>query len=110
MQGPAVASVGRTLAIAWFTAGDKGRGRVNVAFSRDGGRSFAEPVRVDQEKPTGRVDLTLVDEQRAVVSWLERGKIRLRWVGPDGPLSDPVILAETGDSRAGGFPRMGRID
>ncbi len=105
VNGPAVASSGNTVATAWFT-GQGGKGQVYVGFSDDGGRSFGEPVRVDEIKPLGRVDVVLVDERTAIVSWLGQGEIRLRWIGPAGPLGPPRVVARTSESRASGFPRM----
>src|SRR4029434_9739704 len=46
VNGPAVSASGRTVAVAWFNA-LKEEGKAFVAFSRDGGRTFGAPVRVD---------------------------------------------------------------
>jgi hypothetical protein len=108
VNGPAVAASGDAVAVAWFT-GASGEGRVHVAFSADGGRSFGEPVPVSEAGSLGRVDVALVDADTAAVSWLERGRIRLRRFGRSGPLGDPLTVARTDESRASGFPRMARL-
>jgi hypothetical protein len=58
VNGPALASRGDTVAIAWFT-GAQDTARVHVAFSVDGGARFAAPVRVDGGTPAGRVGIAL---------------------------------------------------
>jgi hypothetical protein len=108
VNGPALAATGDRVACAWFTAPDR-LGSVRVAFSEDGGRSFGDPIRIDSGKPVGRVDVVQLDDGTAVVSWLEAGAVRLRWVTADGPLSVSRIAAATEESRASGFPRLERL-
>jgi len=107
VNGPALAVSGEHVAAAWFTA-PRQEGTVNVAFSTDGGDTFGEPLRVAGTR-VGRVDVVLLDDGTAVVSWLERGAIRLLWVDESGPRSEPLVAAEADESRAGGFPRMARL-
>ena len=83
---------------------------MQVGFSTDNGESFGKPVRVDGGKPAGRVDVALLEDETAVVSWLEQGEIRLRRVGPSGPLGPPTVAAKTSESRASGFPRLARME
>ena len=56
------------VAVAWFTAPDQPR--VRLAFSADGGRTFGPPLEVASGKVVGRVDVVLLQDGRAVVSWL----------------------------------------
>jgi len=71
VNGPALAASGARVAIAWFTApGDSGR--VNVAFSDNAGATFSAPVRVDGGSPAGRVDVALLPDGAALVTWVER--------------------------------------
>ncbi len=70
VNGPAVAADGDTVVVAWFTAPDQPR--VRLAFSQDGGRSFAPPIEVASGKVVGRVDVVALTAGRAVVSWLGR--------------------------------------
>lgn len=108
VNGPAVAAHGATVAVAWFTAPDMPR--VRLAFSSDAGRRFAPPLEVAAGRLAGRVDIVLLDEQRAVVSWLAEGasgaEIRAQLWNRDGPASAPLTVASTSVERASGFPRM----
>ena len=111
-NGPAVAAAGARVAVAWFTAaGDSPK--VNVAFSADAGASFAAPVRIDAGQPVGWADVLLLDDGRALVSWLERtgdgvGEIRLRAVSPDGGLGAPLTVATASSGRGTGIPMIAR--
>jgi hypothetical protein len=108
VNGPAVAAHGATVAVAWFTAPDMPR--VRLGFSDDAGAGFAPPLEVASGRLAGRVDVVLLDEQRAVVSWLADGasgvEIRAQLWTRDGPVSTPLTVARTSVERASGFPRM----
>lgn len=109
VNGPAIDAAGERVVTAWFTGADGGS--VRVAFSRDGGASFAPPVIVDPDQPPGRVDVALLDDG-AVVSWLARtptgGEARARFVSPDGTLGAASVIADMGAARASGFPVIAR--
>jgi hypothetical protein len=110
-NGPAVAASGTRVAVAWFTAA-AGVPAVNVAFSDDAGASFAAPRRVDGGQPVGWADVLLVNDGRALVSWLERtgdgvGEIRLRIVGADGATA-PLTVAAAPSGRSTGIPMIAR--
>ena len=110
VNGPQIAARGDNVAVAWFSApGDSAR--VQVAFSTDGGRTFGAPVRVDDGDPAGRVDVLMVDDEIAVVSWLERtggaAEVRARRVMSSGR-GPSVVVTTTASARASGFPRMAR--
>lgn len=112
VNGPALASRGDTVAIAWFT-GAQDTARVRVAFSVDGGRRFAAPVRVDGGTPAGRVGITLDENGDAIVSWLERvppedAEVRVRRVSRSGDMGAPATISRTKAARASGFPRIVR--
>jgi hypothetical protein len=112
VNGPALASRGDTVAIAWFT-GAQDTARVRVAFSVDGGKSFAAPVRVDGGTPAGRVGITLDVTGDAIVSWLERvppenAEVRVRRVARSGAMGEPFTVSRTSAARASGFPRIAR--
>jgi hypothetical protein len=112
VNGPAVAANGDTVAVAWFT-GAQDTARVRLAWSTDGGASFHAPVRADEGAPAGRVDLELLSDGTAALSWLERvdstsARVLLRRVTPSGKLLAPVVVATTNGSRASGFPKITR--
>lgn len=109
VNGPAVDARGSRVVVAWFTgAGDEAK--VHVAFSEDAGRTFAPPVQLDGGDPSGRVDVLLLDDGAAVVTWLERtggdeAELRMARVTRDG-LIRVGRVAGTQAARASGFPRM----
>jgi hypothetical protein len=112
VNGPALASRGDTVAIAWFT-GAQDTARVRVAFSVDGGQRFAAPVRVDGGTPAGRVGIPLDENGDAIVSWLERvppedAEVRVRRVSRAGEMGAPFVVSRTKAARASGFPRIVR--
>jgi len=112
VNGPALASRGDTVAIAWFT-GAQDTARVRVAFSVDGGQRFAAPVRVDGGAPAGRVGIALDENGDAIVSWLERvppedAEVRVRRVARSGEMGTPLTISRTKAARASGFPRIVR--
>lgn len=114
VNGPQADAAGRRVAVAWFTAADS-TPAVKLAFSTDGGGTFGAPVRVDGGNPEGRVDVQLLPEGAALVSWIERtgesrAEVRIRRVGADGRMGEPRTLAASSSARSTGFPRMVRAD
>ncbi len=109
VNGPALAANGARVVIAWFTApGDSGR--VNVAFSDNAGATFSAPVRVDGGSPAGRVDVAMMADGAALVTWVERvggdvAAVRARRIGRDGKVGAPMTIASSSAARASGFPR-----
>jgi hypothetical protein len=112
VNGPAIAASGNGVVTAWFTmSGDVPR--VRFARSDDGGATFGEALELDSEVPLGRVDIVLLDEGKAVVSWLRdtkpaHGELVVRRVGADGNLGPIQVVTTTGAGRPAGFPQMAR--
>jgi hypothetical protein len=108
VNGPAVAARGETVVVAWFTAPDLPR--VRLAFSSDAGRTFLPPVEVASGKVAGRVDIELLDDSRAVVSWLQDGangaEILAQPFTRSGAAAPAVVIARTSVARSSGFPQM----
>lgn len=111
VNGPAIASLGNQVVIAWFSAQDQ-TPQVKAVFSKDAGNTFSEPIKIDDGDPIGRVDVELLEDGSALVSWMEYsgddGAIKLRQVTPDGRTGPAWTVATTGSGRASGFPRMAR--
>jgi len=109
VNGPALSAGGRTVAVAWFTAADD-EGRAFVAFSTDGGGTFGPPIRVDDAGALGRVDVELLGDGSAVVSWIElahrRAALMARRVAQSGERSAATTIAELTSNRGSVFPRM----
>jgi hypothetical protein len=112
VNGPSVAADGRRVALAWYT-GEGDDPRVQVAFSSDAGATFGAPTRVDDGGTLGRVDVVLLADGSALVSWMsggaEGGANKVRRVAPDGALGPVAVIAQTDPSRSSGFPRMARV-
>jgi hypothetical protein len=112
VNGPQLSASGLDLVSAWFT-GAGGEPRVNLAFSRDGGATFGPPIRVDEGGPVGRVDVELLEDGTAIVTWLEASGdepgVMARWASPDGTLGPALLVTRTSGARASGFPRMTRL-
>lgn len=116
VNGPAVAADGTTVAASWFTEAD-GDPRVRAAISDDGGKDFSEPVTVADSSgastPVGRVDVAFTGD-RVAVSWLDEaagdgeqtGAVKVRQMGGDGELGEPVRVAESSPERRSGIPRI----
>jgi hypothetical protein len=104
VNGPRIVSHGAHAVAAWYTAAD-GKPTVLVAFSRDGGSTFAAPIRVDAGHPGGRVDVVLLGDGSAMATWVENtSQIVARRVTETGSL-DPVQTLGTSKA-AIGFPRI----
>ena len=111
VNGPSLDAFVDRVVAAWYTgAGDSGR--VLAAFSEDGGATFGEPARVDEGAPLGRVEVALLEDGSALVSWVEApgkaARIRARRMAGDGSLEPAQTIARISATRASGFPRMAR--
>ncbi len=108
VNGPAVAARGDEVAVAWFTAPD--RPRVRLAFSADGGRSFDAPIEVSTGRTAGRVDVVLLQDGRAVVSWLAEspsgGALLAQPFTRHGAAAAATMIADQSVARSSGFPQM----
>ena len=109
VNGPALSARGRNVAAAWFTAKDD-QPRSFVAFSKDAGRTFAPPLRVDDEASLGRVDVELLPDGSAAVAYIEfasqRADFRLRRVTADGQKGPAVTISNVAGNRSSGYPRV----
>ncbi len=118
VNGPMVATAGKAVTVAWFTAVGN-TPKTQIAFSSDGGRSLAAPNRVDAAPTLGRVGLVMVGEDRALVSSIERAQpgaalvraqpganLVVRDIRRDGPAGAPVTIAPMSPDRTSGFPRV----
>jgi hypothetical protein len=111
VNGPALSAKGRDVAIAWFTAvGDQGH--VYAAFSANAGEAFGQPVRIDDVGAVGRVDVELLADGSAAVTWIEfanqRSEFRIRRVERDGSRSASIAVSAIASGRSSGYPRVAR--
>lgn len=111
VNGPAVDSDGgNRVVVAWFT-GARDSARVYVAFSDDAGESFAAPIRVDEGRPVGRVDVATLPDGGALVTWIEGGAaeaadVLVRRIDRSGTSAEPLRVTTSTGARSSGFPQM----
>ncbi|MFD0797616.1 hypothetical protein ACFQZJ_09100 [Maribacter chungangensis] len=113
VNGPKVAALGNNLVAAWFTAAQD-TAKVKLAFSKDAGTQFQAPVVIASGNAMGRVDVVWVDEETAVVTWMEteekRARLKLAKVTTRGVVSDKMTVVELNGSRQSGFPQMEKVE
>jgi hypothetical protein len=111
VNGPALSARGRTVAAAWFTATGN-NGHAYAAFSQDAGRTWGDPIRLDDETSLGRVDIELLDDGSALATWVEfaneRAQLRARHINAPRERSAAATIAGAGDRRLRGYPRLSR--
>jgi hypothetical protein len=109
VNGPAIDANGKQVVVAWFT-GARDTAKVQVAFSADAGKTFSAPLRVDGGSPAGQVDVVLMADGSAVVSWIERTNseklaVNLRRIS-GRTMSSPTTLGLVDGIRATGWPSI----
>ena len=111
VNGPMLSARGRETAVAWFTSKD-GVGQAYAAFSSDGGRSWGDPIRLDDGGSLGRVGVVLLDNGDAVASWIEvtdkRAQFRIRRLDRSGARSPAATVADVPTGLASAYPRIAR--
>jgi len=114
VDGPAVAAGSGIVACAWYTLGADGEPRVNVATSRDDGRTFGPPLRIDAGDPAGRCDLVALADGSWLASWVERrgetSEIRVRRITAEGRMDPSRVAATVAIPGDPGFPRLAVAD
>jgi hypothetical protein len=117
VNGPAVASSGDRMYVAWFTgAHDRGAMYLASATSASKNRAFDTAWSFDLGLPAGRVDLIAAPDGGALVSWVEldppppgRAKLLTRRVRAGGDFGKPYAITEFGAAPDWGFPRAAWI-
>jgi hypothetical protein len=109
VNGPVLSARGSNVAAAWFTV-QNDEGRSFVAFSKDAGRTFGAPIRLDDVATLGRVDVELLPDGSAAASWIEvdedRAQFRVRRIEPSGKKSTAISVAGIENGRTSGYPRL----
>lgn len=111
VNGPAAAAKGDDVVVAWYTAANN-EPALQLALSRDGGASFAAPVRVDRGAAVlGRTDVAY-DASGAWVLWLrEEAGVQSLWlahysVDLGRELRRIEVAKLQGRGPATGFPKL----
>jgi len=109
VNGPSIDSFGNNVAVAWFTAADDAP-KVQIAFSQDIGLTFGLPIRIDGGNTLGRVDVAMVSDTSAIVSWMEnKGDetlIQMMKIENNGSMGSTITVSKTSAERASGFPQL----
>lgn len=113
VNGPSLDAKGHFVVLTWFTAA-RDTSKVMLAISEDAGNSFSKTLIIDDSNPVGRVDLAIMNDSTAVVSWLDQTQegalIKVCKVTKDGTMGSPIEVAQMSAERSGGFPRMISLD
>ena len=109
VNGPSLAAQGDTVVASWFTAAEN-EPRVYAAFSADGGRTFGDPMVIDDDRPNGQVSAVLLGGDQALIGWHARTDdgyvFKLRRVTPAGPDGRAHVAVEDMPAVRTGIPRM----
>lgn len=108
VNGPAVASRGDDVAVAWFSASG-GRPRVQLARSVNAAAGFEPPLIISEDRVLGRVRVLMLPDGSLVVSYLQAAgagtaALHLRHVDRDGKLAPPHVVAR--DVRPFSVPQL----
>jgi hypothetical protein len=108
VNGPAIAAQGSAVAAAWFSVPDQ-LPAVQLRFSRDNAAAFGPPFKLAADGALGHVDVVILADGTAVVSWLQadaggRGTLVLRRVAPDGTMGPVLPIASGAPARS--VPQM----
>ena len=111
INGPVVSARGKDVVVAWFMARND-QGQSFAAFSSDSGRTFGDPIRLDDGSSLGKVDIEMLDDGSAVATYIEfasqRGQLRMRHIDRSGTKSAPMTIAGASGGRVAGVPRLAK--
>ncbi len=112
VNGPALAANGDRVVASWFTAAH-GEPRVYAAFSEDAGRTFGDPIIIDEHQPNGQVGTAFLEDGSAVISWHGRHEdedaLLVKRLVDSEATSDPVVVHAPMPAVRTGIPRIARL-
>ena len=108
VNGPAITALGTDVAAAWFSVPDQ-TPAVQIRFSRDSAATFGPAHRLAADGALGHVDLVMLEDGSAVVSWLQasdggRGSLVIRRITAQGDLGPVLSVASGAPARS--VPQM----
>ncbi len=124
VNGPSIAVSGSTRAVAWYTGADQVLGKpapegAVLLRALNPGEDQTKPIRVDDGRPIGRVDLAGLEDGSFMACWLERqgdiAEVRVRrwnWLTKSEEGSSRHQLwkshgiGKTSPGRNSGYPRI----
>ncbi len=107
VNGPRSILNGEELGVAWFTMGTEGVATIKFATSSDKGKTYAEPIIID-ENNKGRVDVIVLNGAY-YLSYLDdvEGGTEIKIVQiKDNQIKETYSITNASASRKTGFPRM----
>lgn len=106
VNGPSIDAAGQEVAVGWFT-GAENQNKVKLIRSHDGGRSWEEPLLIDGDRPVGRVDVRILPDSSALLSWLAaENQIKVRRISREGKDLGSAVVATVEGGRSLGFPQL----
>ena len=107
VNGPSISASDETVAVSWFTGANDGPA-VWLVLSNDAGETFGSPIRIDDGRPLGRIEVLTLSSSAFVV-WMEQtddgAEIRLKQVD-QGTVTGFWTVANTSEERSSGFPQL----
>lgn len=108
VNGPAAASFGNHVAVAWFTGADN-RPRIKLSISADNGVNFGEPIIIEEPSSLGRVDIEM-NAEHIWLSWLsgngDDASLQIQVFNLAGDKTKTYTLPGLSKSRNTGFPQI----
>ena len=112
VNGPALDARQDAVVAAWFTGGEQAG--VHAAFSTDGGETFTSPIEVAGDTALGRVDVSWVSPDTAVVSWIDMNGddavLMTRSITRSGTLAKAQMASTVPGGRRSGYPTVTQAD
>lgn len=109
VNGPSISTSGNAIAVAWFTEANQ-KTKVQVAFKKNDKTDFGIPIRLNVKETLGRVDIVMLNEEEAIVSWMEfedeQAIIQIMKVNASGAKGTPLTISKTSSQRSSGFPQI----
>ena len=109
VSGPAIAAYKNNVVVAWFTAVND-LPKVQLAFSSNSGKTFGVPIQINKNETMGGVDVVMISENTAIVSWIENigddSLIQAMRVSSDGSKGFPVTISKSSLDRSSGNPQL----
>ena len=109
VNGPALTSRGRQVALAWFTAAAN-KPAVKLVRSTDSGKTWSAPLTLSAGVPLGRVATAITGDGATHVLWLDHndsnGRLLIRKIAPDGSVGTADVVTPSSTDRRSGVPRL----
>ncbi|GEQ85792.1 hypothetical protein ULMS_13000 [Patiriisocius marinistellae] len=113
VNGPSIASFENSTAVAWFTGANQ-KQKVQIAFKKNDKIDFGIPIRLNVKETLGRVEVLMLNENEAIVTWMEFDEedalVQVMKVNENGAKGEPLTISRTSSQRSSGFPQIELLD